>query len=61
MERKKSRLFWQVSKLVLFAPWSEARLSDRVVSLSSLIVVNGVLSPMARFVLKRQYRACLEG
>jgi hypothetical protein len=57
-EREKSRLNWQVCKLVLFAPWREAGVCERVVNLSALIVVDGVVSPLVRFQLGRLYKSC---
>jgi hypothetical protein len=60
MEREKSRLNWQVSKLVVFAPWREAPLSERVISLSALIVFDGLVSSLARFQLGRYYQSCCD-
>lgn len=58
MEREKSGLNWQISKLVVFAPWRETLLSERVVNLSALIVVHGVISPLVSFQLGRYYQSC---
>jgi hypothetical protein len=60
MEREKSRLNSQICKLAVFAPWREAAISERVVSLSALIVVQGLVSPLARFQLGRYYQSCCD-
>lgn len=56
MEKEWRRLLWKAYKLNLFAPWEGVKLSERVVVLSALIVINGFVAPFSRWFEKRVYR-----
>jgi hypothetical protein len=48
LNREFSSQFWRTSKLFLFAPWGDVALLQRVVAVSGMITMNGLVLPLMR-------------
>jgi hypothetical protein len=48
LEREFSSQFWRTSKLFLFAPWGDVAFLERIVTVSGMITMNGLVLPLTR-------------
>jgi hypothetical protein len=52
LETKRSTLLWRAYMLVVFAPWGDVGLVERIARLYSLLVINGLIAPFKRLRLR---------